>query len=257
MVAESPASTWLQPDLGVPGIRVVSTTRQGGSSEGRYAGLNLGDHVSDDAECVDQNRAILEAFLPSKRTITWLKQVHGTRVLNAASEYAPSIEGDAIWTDNKAFACTVMTADCLPIVLADIHGRCIAAVHGGWRGLASHILRETIEALPVAPEELVAWLGPAIGPTAFEVGGDVLAAFYLAETDAAVRPVSGVEEQIPSRSQYDRGPPAPRSGASCRKYLRWRNLHILKPRSFLLPSTRWGHRPNGNGYLFRVTPYFE
>lgn len=195
MVAESPASTWLQPDLGVSGIRVVSTTRQGGSSEGRYAGLNLGDHVSDDAECVDQNRAIFEAFLPPKRTITWLKQVHGTRVLNAASEYAPSIEGDAIWTGDKAFACTVMTADCLPIVLTDIQGRCIAAVHGGWRGLASHILRETIEALPVAPEELVAWLGPAIGPTAFEVGGDVLAAFYLAETDAAVRPVSGVEDK--------------------------------------------------------------
>ena len=195
MVVDWPASTWLQPDLGVPGIRVVSTTRLGGVSEGRYAGLNLGDHVSDEAAHVDQNRALLEAFLPSKRTITWLKQVHGTRVVNAASEYAPSIEADAIWTCDKAFACTVMTADCLPIVLADIHGRCIAAVHGGWRGLASHILRETIEALPVAPEELVAWLGPAIGPTGFEVGGDVLAAFYLAETDAAVRPMSGVENK--------------------------------------------------------------
>ena len=195
MVTDSPMSTWLQPDLGVPGIRVVSTTRQGGASEGPYAGLNLGGHVSDDAECVDQNRAILEAFLPSERTITWLKQVHGTRVLNATSEYAPSIEADAIWTDNQAFACTVMTADCLPIVLADIRGRCIAAVHGGWRGLASHILSKTVEALPVPPEELVAWLGPAIGPTAFEVGGDVLAAFYLAETDAAVRPVSGVEDK--------------------------------------------------------------
>ena len=195
MGADSPASIWLQPDLGVPGVRVVSTTRQGGASEGPYAGLNLGDHVSDAAAHVEQNRALLEAFLPPKRTITWLKQVHGTRVVNAASEYAPGIEADAVWAGDKAFACTVMTADCLPIVLTDIQGRCIAAVHGGWRGLASHILRETIEALPVAPEELVAWLGPAIGPTAFEVGGDVLAAFYLAETDAAVRPVSGVEDK--------------------------------------------------------------
>ena len=161
MVVESPASTWLQPDLGVPGVRVVSTTREGGASEGRYAGLNLGDHVSDDAECVDQNRAILEAFLPSERTITWLQQVHGTRVVNAGSEYSKSVEADAIWTGDKSYACTVMTADSLPIVLADIHGRCIAAVHGGWRGLASQILRKTIEALPVAPEELVAWLGPA------------------------------------------------------------------------------------------------
>ena len=195
MEADWPASTWLQPDLGVTGIRVVSTTRQGGASEGRYAGLNLGDHLSDAAAHVEQNRAVLEAFLPAERTITWLKQVHGTRVVSAASEYAPSIEADAIWTDNKAFACTVMTADCLPIVLADIRGRCIAAVHGGWRGLASHILRKTVEALPVPSDELVAWLGPAIGPTAFEVGGDVLAAFYLAETDAAVRPVSGVEDK--------------------------------------------------------------
>ena len=195
MGADSPASTWLQPDLGVPGVRVVSTTRQGGSSEGRYAGLNLGDHVGDDAADVEQNRAVLEAFLPRERTITWLQQVHGTRVVNAASEYAHSVEADAVWTDDKAFACTIMTADCLPIMLADIHGRCIAAIHGGWRGLASQILRKTVEALPVAPEELVAWLGPAIGPTAFEVGGDVLAAFYLAETDAAVRPVSGVEDK--------------------------------------------------------------
>jgi len=193
--ADSPASIWLQPDLGVPSVRVVSTTRQGGSSEGRFAGLNLGDHVGDDEADVEQNRAVLEAILPPERAITWLKQVHGTRVLNAASEYTPSVEADAIWTDNKAFACTVMTADCLPIVLADIHGRCIAAVHGGWRGLASHVLHKTIAALPVAPEELVAWFGPAIGPTAFEVGGDVLAAFYLAETDAAVRPVSGVEDK--------------------------------------------------------------
>ncbi len=195
MVAETATSTWLQPDMGVPGIRVVSTTRQGGSSEGCYTGLNLGDHVSDEVAHVEQNRAILEAFLPPERTITWLKQVHGTRVLNAASNYAEGVEADAIWTDDTAFACTVMTADCLPIVLADIQGRCIAAVHGGWRGLASQILRKTVEALPVAPDELVAWLGPAIGPTAFEVGGDVLAAFYLAETDAAVRPVSGVEDK--------------------------------------------------------------
>ena len=195
MVVESSASTWLQPDLGVPGVRVVSTTRQGGSSEGAYGGLNLGDHVGDEAAHVEQNRAIFEVFLPAERTITWLKQVHGTRVLNATSEYVPSIEADAIWTDNQAYACTVMTADCLPVVLTDIRGRCIAAVHGGWRGLASNILRKTVETLPVAPDDLVAWLGPAIGPTAFEVGGDVLAAFYLAETDAAVQVLSTAENK--------------------------------------------------------------
>lgn len=193
MVVDPPPSAWLQPDLGVPGVRVVSTTRQGGTSLGPYAGLNVGDHVSDDAVNVERNRATLQAFLPPERTITWLKQVHGTRVVNAPSGYTQGVEADAIWTDDKAFACTVMTADCLPIVLADIRGRCIAAVHGGWRGLASHILRETVDALPVHPGELVAWLGPAIGPTAFEVGGDVLAAFYLAETDAAVHSIPNVD----------------------------------------------------------------
>lgn len=193
MAVDSPLSAWLQPDLGVPGVRVVSTTRQSGASAGRYAGLNVGDHVDDDAGHVEQNRATLQAFLPPERTITWLKQVHGTRVLNARSDYTQGVEADAIWTDDKAFACTVMTADCLPIVLADLHGRCVAAVHGGWRGLASNILREAIDALPVSPGDLVAWLGPAIGPMAFEVGGDVLAAFYLAETDASVRSIPNAE----------------------------------------------------------------
>lgn len=195
MVVDVPTSSWLQPDLGIPGVRVVSTTRQGGSSVGRYAGLNLGRHVGDDDHHVQQNRTEFGAVLPSDCDITWLSQVHGKRVLHAPSDYVANVEADAVWTDSKAFACCVMTADCLPIVLADIHGRCVAAVHGGWRGLASDILRETVNALPVTPETLIAWLGPAIGPTAFEVGGDVLAAFYLAETDAAVCAVPGVADK--------------------------------------------------------------
>ena len=251
MGADWPASTWLQPDLGVPGIRVVSTTRQGGASEGPYAGLNFGDHVSDAAAHVEQNRAILEAFLPSRRTITWLKQVHGTRVVNATSEYAPAIEADAIWTGDKAFACTVMTADCLPIVLADIHGRCIAAVHGGWRGLASNILRKTVETLPVAPDELVAWLGPAIGPTAFEVGGDVLAAFYLAETDAAVRPVPDIEgkylldlNMIASRQLLALG-------------LRAENISGGEICTFSNPDHFYSHRRDGFTGRMATVIYFE
>lgn len=195
MVVDVPTSSWLQPDLGIPGVGVVSTTRQGGSSVGRYAGLNLGRHVGDDDHHVQQNRTELGAVLPSDCDITWLSQVHGKRVLHAPSDYVANVEADAVWTDSKAFACCVMTADCLPIVLADVHGRCVAAVHGGWRGLASDIVRETVNALPVSPETLIAWLGPAIGPTAFEVGGDVLAAFYLAETDAAVCAVPGVADK--------------------------------------------------------------
>lgn len=195
MVADQRISTWLEPDLGVPGVRVVSTRRQGGVSAGRYAGLNLGDHVGDDVACVASNRALLEAYLPPERAVTWLAQVHGTRVLYAPTDYVQGVQADAIWTDTETFACTIMTADCLPIVLADRKGRCIAAIHGGWRGLANHILRQTVEALPVPASELIAWLGPAIGPTAFEVGGDVLAAFYLAKTDAAVSRISGVDDK--------------------------------------------------------------
>jgi YfiH family protein len=118
-----------------------------------------------------------------------LNQVHGTRVIHAPSEYVKGIEADAVWTDEPGFACAVMTADCLPVILADVEGQCVAAAHCGWRGLAGDILKRTIEALPVDPSRLVAWLGPAIGPSAFEVGGDVLAAFYLAEEDPAVRPI--------------------------------------------------------------------
>ena len=180
---------WLRPDIGARGVQVISTTRAGGASTGRFAGFNLGGHVGDSDEAVRANRQILHAQLPSVTTITWLNQVHGTRVIHAPSQYAKGVEADAVWSDESGIACAVMTADCLPVVLADVDGQCVAAAHCGWRGLASGILKHTIEGMPVDPSRLVAWLGPAIGPSAFEVGGDVLAAFYLAEDDLAVHPI--------------------------------------------------------------------
>ena len=188
-LAADASNDWLRPDMGVRGVQIISTTRAGGASTGRFAGLNVGGHVGDSDEIVQANRQMLCEQLPPGSTITWLNQVHGTRVIHAPSEYVKGIEADAVWTDEPGFACAVMTADCLPVILGDVEGQCVAAAHCGWRGLAGDILKRTIEALPVDPSRLVAWLGPAIGPSAFEVGGDVLAAFYLAEEDPAVRPI--------------------------------------------------------------------
>ena len=188
-MAADTSNDWLRPDIGARGVQVISTTRAGGASTGRFAGFNLGGHVDDSDEAVRANQQMLHAQLPSVTTITWLNQVHGTRVIHAPSQYAKGVEADAVWSDEPGIACAVMTADCLPVVLADVEGRCVAAAHCGWRGLASGILKHTIEAMPVDPSRLVAWLGPAIGPSAFEVGGDVLAAFYLAEDDLAVHPI--------------------------------------------------------------------
>ena len=186
---------WLRPEMGARCVEVISTTRAGGVSTGKFAGFNVGGHVGDSDEAVQANRQMLHHQLPSVSTITWLNQVHGTRVIHAPSEYEEGIEADAVWSDEPGFACAVMTADCLPIVLADIEGRCIAAVHGGWRGLAGGILKRTVEAMPVDADRLFAWLGPAIGPSAFEVGGDVLAAFYLADDDLAVHTIPELNDK--------------------------------------------------------------
>jgi len=186
---------WLRPEMGARGVEVISTTRAGGVSTGKFAGFNVGGHVGDSDEAVQANRQMLHHQIPSVSTITWLNQVHGTRVIHAPSEYEEGVEADAVWSDEPGFACAVMTADCLPIVLADIEGRCVAAVHGGWRGLAGGILKRTVEAMPVDADRLFAWLGPAIGPSAFEVGGDVLAAFYLADDDLAVHPIPQLNDK--------------------------------------------------------------
>ena len=186
---------WLRPEMGARGIEVISTTRAGGVSSGKFAGFNVGGHVGDSDEAVQANRQMLHHQIPSVSTITWLNQVHGTRLIHAPSEYEEGVEADAVWSDEPGFACAVMTADCLPVVLADIEGRCVAAVHGGWRGLAGGILKRTVEAMPVDADRLFAWLGPAIGPSAFEVGGDVLAAFYLADDDLAVHPIPELNDK--------------------------------------------------------------
>ncbi len=168
------------------GVRVAVTQRRGGVSLGPHATLNLGDHVGDDPLAVTRNRALLMETLGLKQVPQWLRQVHGTGVVDARADGVVR-EGDAAWTDRPGLACAVLTADCLPVVLAAADGREVAVAHCGWRGLASGVLQASVARFSVPPGSLRAWLGPAIGPAAFEVGEDVRRAFLDAGTDG-VRP---------------------------------------------------------------------
>ncbi|MCO6414248.1 MAG: peptidoglycan editing factor PgeF [Thiogranum sp.] len=153
-------------------VKAVSTTRAGGVSVPPYAGLNLAGHVGDAPEAVAENRARLQQSLQLPQTPLWLNQVHGNRVVDAAA-VAPGAEGDASYSSEAGVVCAVLTADCLPVLFCDRRGSRVAAAHAGWRGLAAGVLEATVAALDTAPGELMAWLGPAIGPRHFEVGDEV------------------------------------------------------------------------------------
>lgn len=165
------------PDWDAPAnVRALVTTRAGGISQAPWSSLNLGDHVGDDPEAVAENRRRLAAHLPGEPV--WLRQVHGTRCIDASAALADGItEADAAWSRERGVVCTVMTADCLPVLFCDESGQVVAAAHAGWRGLAAGVLEATLHTMAVPPEAVCAWIGPAIGPTAFEVGGEVREVF--------------------------------------------------------------------------------
>jgi YfiH family protein len=174
---------WIEPDWPAPPrVRALATTRRGGVSSGPYASLNLGTRVGDDAQAVRENRAHLRAVLPSEPT--WLQQVHGSDVVEADRANAKTC-ADAAFTRTPDVVCAVQIADCLPVLLCDRAGTSVAAAHAGWRGLSVGVLERAVAALPGAPKDFIAWLGPAIGPRKFEVGGDVLAAFTSSDPEAA------------------------------------------------------------------------
>ncbi len=174
---------WFVPDWPAPAaVRALQTTRQGGVSGGPYAALNLGDHVGDDPAAVERNRALLRAGLPADPV--WLKQVHGNVVINADGAGGVP-EADAAFAKKTGTVCAVMTADCLPLLLCDEAGTMVAAAHAGWRGLAGGVIEATVRAMDVAPERLLVWLGPAIGPQEFEVGEEVRQAFMAHHPAAA------------------------------------------------------------------------
>ncbi len=177
--------TFISPDWPAPThVRAVTTTRAGGVSRGRYASFNLGDHVGDDPAAVARNREILRDALSLPAEPRWLRQVHGTQVIDAAQGDAHG-EADGVWSAQPGVVCAVLTADCLPVLLCDRTGTKVAAVHAGWRGLAAGVIEQGVRALAVAPEELLVWLGPAIGPRAFEVGPEVRTAFMKHDPVAA------------------------------------------------------------------------
>jgi YfiH family protein len=165
------------------GVLALTSTRSGGASAAPWASFNLGDHVGDDPQAVRRNREKLLLSLPPGTEVQWLAQQHGTRVVRAGAAALPT--ADACWTDQRYSACAVLTADCLPVLLCSTDGRLVAAVHAGWRGLASGVLEATLAAMPCEAGNLYAWLGPCIGADAFEVGPEVRARFLDALGEAA------------------------------------------------------------------------
>jgi YfiH family protein len=166
-------------------VRAVCTTRAGGVSQGRFESLNLGDHVHDDAVAVAENRSRLQADIGVRPV--FLQQVHGVDVLRLDAACADGSTADGCVTTEAGLACTVMVADCLPVLFTDSEGRQVAAAHAGWRGLANGVLEATLQALreTAGEGEVIAWLGPCIGPSAFEVGAEVREAFVSLDADAA------------------------------------------------------------------------
>lgn len=190
----------LRPDWPAPAhVHALVTTRLGGYSGAPWDSLNLGDHVEDDAAAVQANRDLLEQSLqriaPASAPL-WLKQVHGLRVVAPPPEptqrrvWIP--EADAATTTLPGVPVTVMTADCLPVFFCDRAGTRVAVAHAGWRGLCDGVLEATVAEF-VQPSEVLAWMGPCIGPEAFEVGSEVRAEFIARDAAAAdaFRPVAG------------------------------------------------------------------
>jgi polyphenol oxidase len=179
-------------------VKALQTKRTGGVSLAPYDSLNFGSHVNDNPMHVAQNRQLLSQFLPSEPV--WLNQTHSIEVVNAANtSCAPT--ADASFTTQKNVVCVVMTADCLPVLLCDKAGKIVVAVHAGWRGLCDGAMEASIDAAcraaQIKPADLMAWLGPAIGPNAFEVGGEVRAQFMAqdGQAEAAFKPHGDNQKQ--------------------------------------------------------------
>lgn len=169
-------------------VRALQTTRLGGVSVAPYASLNLGSHVGDAPLNVERNRMLLNQVLPAEPV--WLEQVHGTVVADADQAGCRTV-ADACIARRSGSVCVVMTADCLPVLLCDKAGSVVAAVHAGWKGLAAGVIEAAVLAMAVSPQNLMAWMGPAISQQAFEVGEDVRAVFVDADQQAAAAFIPG------------------------------------------------------------------
>jgi len=182
-------SDWIIPDWPAPAsVAALSTTRLGGVSKGQWQSLNLGLNSGDNTADVLHNRALLEDQLPAAPH--WLQQVHGNRVVKhpgsgSVLNQTPATEADAQWSDEPGAVCAVLAADCLPVLFCNRSGNQVAAAHAGWRGLAAGVLENTVAAMRGPASELMAWLGPAIGPAVYQVGAEVVAAFAEQQAQGA------------------------------------------------------------------------
>ncbi|KRV66941.1 peptidoglycan editing factor PgeF [Pseudomonas citronellolis] len=182
-------SPWLIPDWPAPAnVRACVSTRAGGVSQAPFDSFNLGDHVGDEPAAVAENRRRLEQAQGCRPA--WLSQVHGIEVVEADPSRVAT--ADASWSATPGIACAVLTADCLPALFCDRAGTRVAAAHAGWRGLAGGVLEATLDRLAVPADEVLVWLGPAIGPQAFEVGPEVREAFLADHAEAAAAFVPSV-----------------------------------------------------------------
>lgn len=173
---------WLVLDWPAPvQVKACVTTNAGGVSPVPFASFNLGEHVEDDPSAVSSNRQRLHEAIGCAPS--WLRQVHGVQVVSADASQVQ--EADASFATGRGVACAVLTADCLPVLFCDRAGTRVAAAHAGWRGLVGGVLEATVHSMALPPEQLLAWLGPAIGPAAFEVGTEVREAFVAVHPQAA------------------------------------------------------------------------
>ena len=189
---KTPHPDWIVPDWPAPpAVKAFVTTRAGGVSEGPFASLNLGRRSGDEERAVAENRRRLRAALPQEPK--WLRQVHGALVVDAdALTDTEEPAADAAVARKPGTVCAVMVADCVPVLLADRAGTVVAVAHAGWRGLAAGVIENAVTHMDVAPRDVLAFLGPGIGPRAFEVGADVRDAFLARDprADAAFVPRS-------------------------------------------------------------------
>jgi YfiH family protein len=182
-------------------VLALCTTRQGGLGSSPYASFNLGDHVGDSINTVAANRQLLADALPQGTSVSWLSQVHGTAVVEAGQGSPPPL-ADAQWSRTEGVACAVLTADCLPVLFCSGAGDVVAAAHAGWRGLLAGVLEATVGAMDTQPAKVLAWLGPAIGPAAFEVGEEVRDGFLSSATPSEVAAIAARFVPVPSRPDH-------------------------------------------------------
>ena len=184
-MADIPETEVIRPDWPAPAnVHAFTTTRRSGFSQGVWSSLNLGTNCGDDPQNVEKNRRLISGLLPSEPR--WINQVHGTRAVRWENAVDTATGADAIVSSQTGQVCAVLTEDCLPILFCNRPGTRIAAAHAGWRGLAAGVLEATVSAMDCDPLELMAWLGPAIGPQAFEVGKDVYDSFVRSNSQNSI-----------------------------------------------------------------------